>query len=822
MLFSSSVTYVRALTFVLAAVVVAALTLAVGAPATPVVPGQKQALLAVKRAAATGKIDAASAASYRAEIRRAASLVRGLPPDRGGRIVVALSEVSPFVGKLTAPRAAALFGELRANDDYFAKHWPPAPKTDIVGADGLVYRYFAGRCLEFHPLAEFGALNAHIAANDAATTQLVADALIARGIYKAGAGVSWEYYFPFSGGRPGWTSGMAQAVAAQAFARAATLVPERATAYDRAARAAYAAIPGHLLTSVAAGPWIRLYSFQATPVLNAQLQAVISLASYATDTEDTAALTLATRMEKSAAEMLGRFDTGYWTYYALPRDYSDLDYQTYVVQLLAKLAPEDARFADASKRFAAYKSQPPAFRLGTAGVGQMRFWLSKPSTVAVTSAAGPSRRLSLGDGWHTLAWPEPKRPGIYAVKLSAVDRAGNRAAFEGLPIVRAVAPSPAAVTRGTAAARTAPPSFVVGAGVDDPRQGALAAKLGLRAVRVGIAWPTSSAVPDPGVITALQRVPAGQQVIAELNASPLPADDAGRTALAQYAATLTQQAPDVQQLVLTPAPNAAGSAAYATALAAIRDAVHLVSPAVAVGAAVDGSVAPKATVAALGRALGGAPPDVLAFRPAPAAATGLWTIANLPQLAAALKQAFATPPPVLLDGLTAASPAAYAATIGSFACSSAVSGVILDRLADNPAAPDVTTGVYDAAGVAKAGAPAFTTAVTNAQRGLAVCPGVATPSVATTLEYPTELTSNVATTMQLGCALDCLYLVTLNNGAGRPVVAARGALVGGTPTTVTLPKAKLAPGSYKVDVRLVNQVNPAPVVRQLSEPLVVQ
>ena len=93
--------------------------------------------------------------------------------------------------------------------------------------------------------------------------------------------------------------------------------------------------------------------------------------------------------------------------------------------------------------------------------------------------------------------------------------------------------------------------------------------------------------------------------------------------------------------------------------------------------------------------------------------------------------------------------------------------------------PDATTGIYDAAGVAKAGAPALATAVANAQRGLAVCPGVATPSVATTLEYPTELASNTATPLQLGCALDCLYLVTLNNGAGRPVVAARGALAGG-------------------------------------------
>ena len=44
------------------------------------------------------------------------------------------------------------------------KHYAPAPKTDITDADGVVYRYFAGRCFEFHPLANFGALNAHVAA----------------------------------------------------------------------------------------------------------------------------------------------------------------------------------------------------------------------------------------------------------------------------------------------------------------------------------------------------------------------------------------------------------------------------------------------------------------------------------------------------------------------------------------------------------------------------------------------------------------------------------------------------------------------------------
>ena len=99
--------------------------------------------------------------------------------------------------------------------------------------------------------------------------------------------------------------------------------------------------------------------------------------------------------------------------------------------------------------------------------------------------------------------------------------------------------------------------------------------------------------------------------------------------------------------------------------------------------------------------------------------------------------------------------------------------------------------------------------------GSSSAPALATPAVATTLTYPDAAREQHRDAdLQLGCALDCLYLVTLNNGAGRPVVAARGALAGGAARRPsTLPKAKLAAGSYRVDVRLVNQVNPAPVVR---------
>ena len=119
-------------------------------------------------------------------------------------------------------------------------------------------------------------------------------------------------------------------------------------------------------------------------------------------------------------------------------------------------------------------------------------------------------------------------------------------------------------------------------------------------------------------------------------------------------------------------------------------------------------------------------------------------------------------------------------------------------------------------------APSIASAAASAQRGLVVCPGVQMPVQTTALTYPDQLVSGMATQVQLGCGRDCLYLVTLDDATGRPVVAARGALRGGTASsTVTLPSAKLAPGSYRMDVRLVSQVNPAPVLRQLSDPLAV-
>jgi hypothetical protein len=762
-------------------------------------------------------------------------------------VQVALEQAGALGKSLTAPRALAVFGQLQANDDYFAHHAAPRTGTDITGPDGVVYRYFAGRCFEFHPLANVSRLNALVAAKNVEGAQQLADALAARAVPRRGGAIVWEYYFPY-GGRPPWVSGMAQAVGAQAFARAAALVTDESPALLQEATKAFRAVP-QLTMNVSAGPWIRLYSFSANPVLNAQLQSVVSLQTYAKATNDAAAATLAAQMEQAAAESVSRFDTGYWTDYSLAGNPSPLSYQKFVIQLLHKLAPADPRFARAEARFARYLQQPPAFKLANASVGALRFWLSKPASVSAWTPAGHSVRLTLDGGWHTFRWREPKRSGFYSVKVTAVDFAGNRASFSALPIVHVPSTRHAkAHPRRPSAARSATetPAFATGIGIDDVSQATAAASLGLQLVRLPVAWQPGQTSPDPAVVSSLRALPAGSGLVLELSAAQPPADDAGRAALAGYAASLARQTPALRDLVLAPAPSQATAPAYADALAAVRNAVKAARPDVAVGPFLDGAAGkPQLTAIAIGRELArdGAQADFVSFRPAPAPGLGVWAVGDLGLLESALAKGLGTAPPVLLDAVatpttvpaselssyTAGPPPAagtvspadqasgYAAAIEAASCSPDVSGVLLDRLVDEGSVPAPATGLYYASGHAKPSAAAVKSAVRSVARGAAVCPGLATRVTPTALTFPAELSRSSAASLVLGCDRDCLYLVTLDGADGRPVVARRGTLNGGDPAkTITLPKKTLRPGGYRVDVRLVSRVDPGAVTRRRS------
>jgi hypothetical protein len=395
---------------------------------------------------------------YRADVTRAMSDVSRLPKLRGRVIAVQLQQVTALWDSYVKPRALALFSQLEENLGYLETHIVPPGRIDVADDDGVVYRWFPGKGLEFHPLAAFGALNAAALAHDAERTGLLSAALVDRGIPRGVGGLIWEYSFNFGFGQPPWVSGMAQAVAAQALGRAAAVL-EDPTLLLAAARA-YAAVPP-LTMQLSTGPWVRLYGFDREVVLNAQLQAILSLLQYAGDTGDADAGALAQRLNVAAQALLPRFDTGDWSLYELGGAYATKEYQLFVTELLAKLAArtQDPFWIDASQRFHGYYYDPPAVTPGPApptiypqpldgflDVAQIPVTLSQNASVSL-AVAGQVSTFRLTRGAHTLTWTPPPglAQGTYPAQVSATNRAGRRTTVKLAPVVVAWDTAPPAV-----------------------------------------------------------------------------------------------------------------------------------------------------------------------------------------------------------------------------------------------------------------------------------------------------------------------------------------------------------------------------------------
>jgi hypothetical protein len=308
----------------------------------------------------------------------------------------------------------------------------PPDAANILDADGVVYRAFAGHGLQFHPLANFARFDRLLAYGDDTDAAYLAAALIARAVPRNGSLV-WEYYFPFGGGYPPWTSGMVQAVAARAFAADGD--------YD-VARKAYLSLPRYVFP-LAGGLWIRLYSFSGLTVLNAQLQSIISLADYAQLNQDPGAAQLSDRLLQTADSLFDDFDTGAWSLYSLGGAESPLNYHVFDTNLLKRIAnmTQSPVWTARAERFDRYLTEPPV--LSAAGPkrpvkkeAQISIWISKMSSVSVT-IAGSTTAMTLSRGSHSFRWSaRGRRAGRYSVRISATDLAGNKASTSFPLIVR--------------------------------------------------------------------------------------------------------------------------------------------------------------------------------------------------------------------------------------------------------------------------------------------------------------------------------------------------------------------------------------------------
>ena len=292
--------------------------------------GGRLALAARVRPAAAGRL---SIRLYRDGV-----LMRNARAGAAARLTVATDRIAGYRAVVRVEPAKGWLGAVRiVRTDVLCARRPPG-SHDAQGG-GLVFRYYVGAGLQFQPLLSFAALNQRVLERRCDAARRLASALLARAVHSADAAY-WEYDFSYQGGPAPWRSGFAQAVAAQSLARAGVML--RDPALTAVAAASFRGLRRTLLMPLAGGQWIREYGFTHQVILNAQLQSILSIDSYATVAGSAAARRLARELALAARRLLPSFDLGCWARYQLGGAPATVAYQTYHVELLRRLAATHA------------------------------------------------------------------------------------------------------------------------------------------------------------------------------------------------------------------------------------------------------------------------------------------------------------------------------------------------------------------------------------------------------------------------------------------------------------------------------------------------
>ena len=380
--------------------------------------------------------------------------VDDLPGRRAKELGVVVDGVQRLAdrGLLSASRMEPAFLMLRENTRLWRTAKLPDNGDRRTVADGaVVLQYYDRRGWQLQPLATWGEVNA-LAARCLAASQSREDGertcpqqrkrlrerldtLLDLAVPRGGRYPAWEYLFSYAGGSPPWVSGMAQATAAQALARAGSALDD--DAYRDAAREVVGAFEHRPPLGVAVpgpddGAHYALYSFQPDlRVLNAELQAVLALRDVTTLTGDTTARKLYLRGDRAMRATLGRYDTGSWSRYSADGREATAGYHRLQRRLLGELCERTDRggYCAPYKRFLRYERAAPSIDLNvpertrTGREVTVRFTLSKMAKVAVRVTDNRDevvvsrvRRLPRGD--HEVTWT-PSRGGPHTVRVEA-------------------------------------------------------------------------------------------------------------------------------------------------------------------------------------------------------------------------------------------------------------------------------------------------------------------------------------------------------------------------------------------------------------------
>ncbi len=394
----------------------------------------------LRRLERNGAIGETEYRSRRATLDRARSALRGLTGFRRVQLAAVLDDVSEIAarGDLTSSRLAPLFLTLERNRQW----WTTGPllavgqRVRFKGSE-LVWQHYANQGIQLQMLANFGKANGLWQAHLYAEMRDLLDELVPLAA-RRGRGIAWEYYFPFGGGRPGWTSALSQGAALQALARAArSLHRPSYLATGRRALPLFAERPPvGVRVGTRRGARYLIYTYAPHyAVINAFLHAVTGLFDFARLGRDAEAERLYRAGDAEARHEVPAYDTGAWSLYS-PGEESDLSYHRLVEDFLGELCRRTKAtvYCATQERFARYQHEPPRLaglsrraRVGFPGV--VAFRLSKIARVGVVLARDDRLILltsaTLRGGAHALRFAAPGRTGRLSLRLSATDLAGN-------------------------------------------------------------------------------------------------------------------------------------------------------------------------------------------------------------------------------------------------------------------------------------------------------------------------------------------------------------------------------------------------------------
>ncbi|HLM10138.1 MAG TPA: D-glucuronyl C5-epimerase family protein [Thermoleophilaceae bacterium] len=358
------------------------------------------------------------------------------------RYVVGSVEALALSRRLSASRMPAAFLQLERNRQYWRRYPFPASRDQVsFRGSQIVFTYFPGEGLQLHPLTTFKKANAlhgfcerEEPGCDRAALEDLLDEMTGLAVRRSRRFIAWEYMFHFGGGSPPWMSGMAQATALQAYARAARLLdkPE----YVQTARrglGAFETRPPTGVRTTGPGGGVHYLQYSFSPrlyIFNAFLQSLIGLHDFGKLTGDKRARELFREAEPEARAEVPLSDVGDWSRYSYAGAESTRDYHELLREFLQSMCSRrlGRLYCDYARRYRGYQVDPPELELlgpATATADEpvaIRFSLSKLSAVELKIYRGErlvhSALASFRLGTHAFTWT-PAVPGTVRVELAA-------------------------------------------------------------------------------------------------------------------------------------------------------------------------------------------------------------------------------------------------------------------------------------------------------------------------------------------------------------------------------------------------------------------